>query len=185
MGRPTGGTCTDTSCTSGSASNQIEVVLLDVLAVVAFAVRQAEQAFLEDRILAVPQRERKAQELLVVRYAGKSIFTPAVRSRARLIVGEAIPRVARLAIVFAHRAPLAFAQVRSPLPPGDLTVARVRQPQRFGTGRWVAGRHSSPRSREAVTAPPSRRRQGCRTPSALRRYRCPIAGLARERCRCG
>ena len=37
---------------------EIEVVLLHVLAVVAFAVRETEQAFLDDRIFAVPERER-------------------------------------------------------------------------------------------------------------------------------
>ena len=38
---------------------EVEVVLLDVLAVVPLAVGQAEQALLEDRVLAVPQREAK------------------------------------------------------------------------------------------------------------------------------
>jgi len=38
----------------------IEVVLLDVLAVVALAVREAEQTLFEDRITAIPQREREA-----------------------------------------------------------------------------------------------------------------------------
>ena len=42
---------------------EVEVVLLDVLAVVALAVGEAEQPFLQDRILAVPQREREAEDL--------------------------------------------------------------------------------------------------------------------------
>ena len=44
----------------------VEVVLLDVLAVVALGVRQPEHPLLEDRVGAVPQREREAQPLLVV-----------------------------------------------------------------------------------------------------------------------
>ena len=42
---------------------EVEVVLLHVLAVIALAVGQAEEALLEDGILAVPQRHREAQQL--------------------------------------------------------------------------------------------------------------------------
>ena len=45
---------------------EIEVVLLDVLAVVPFAVGEAERALFQDGILAVPQSEREAEELLIV-----------------------------------------------------------------------------------------------------------------------
>ena len=45
---------------------EVEVVLLDVLAVVALAVGQPEQPLLEDRVAAVPQRQREAELLLVV-----------------------------------------------------------------------------------------------------------------------
>ena len=45
---------------------EVEVVFLDVLAVIAFAVGQAEQPFLEDGILAVPQGQREAEPLLIV-----------------------------------------------------------------------------------------------------------------------
>ena len=40
---------------------EVEVVLLDVLAVIPLAVGQAEQPLLEDRILPVPQRQGEAQ----------------------------------------------------------------------------------------------------------------------------
>src|SRR5277367_3881875 len=39
---------------------EVEVVLLYVLAMITFAVGQAEKPLLEDRILAVPQRNREA-----------------------------------------------------------------------------------------------------------------------------
>ena len=45
---------------------EVEVVLLDVLAVVALAVGQPEQPLLEDRVAAVPERQREAEPLLVV-----------------------------------------------------------------------------------------------------------------------
>ena len=73
---------------------EIKVVFLDVLAVVAFAVGQAEQAFLQDRVAAIPQRQRKAEPLLVVGDAGQAIFTPAIGAGARLVVSEVVPGVA-------------------------------------------------------------------------------------------
>jgi hypothetical protein len=57
---------------------EVEVVLLDVLAVIAFAVGQAEQALLQDRVFAVPQREREAQPLFVVGNAAEAVFSPAI-----------------------------------------------------------------------------------------------------------
>ena len=65
---------------------EVEVVLLDVLAVVALAVGQAEQPLLEDRVLAVPEREREAEPLLVVGDAGEAVLAPAIGARARLVV---------------------------------------------------------------------------------------------------
>src|SRR5205823_11560198 len=97
----------------------------DIFPVVAFAVGQPEQALLEDRVTPVPQRDREAEALLVVGDAGQAVFAPAVRPRAGLIVGEVVPGVAALAVVFAHSAPLALAQVRPPLLPGDLLGASL------------------------------------------------------------
>ena len=74
---------------------EVEVVLLHVLAVVAFAVGQPEEPLLEDRILAVPQGQREAEALLVVGDAGEAVFAPAVGARAGLVVGEVVPGVAR------------------------------------------------------------------------------------------
>ena len=73
---------------------EVEVVLLDILAVIAFAVGQSEQPFLENRVLAVPQGQGEAEPLLVVGDAGQTVFTPAIGSRAGLIVGEVIPGIA-------------------------------------------------------------------------------------------
>src|SRR5215467_2787808 len=64
----------------GGRTVEVEVILFDILAMIAFAVGQAEQALLEDRILAVPERERKAEPLLVIGKAGQTIFSPAVRA---------------------------------------------------------------------------------------------------------
>src|SRR5207247_2810553 len=86
---------------------EIEVVLLHVLAVVRLAVGEAEQPFLDDGILSVPQRYREAEPLLVVGDAREAVLAPAVGARPRLIVAEVIPRNAALAVVFANGRPLA------------------------------------------------------------------------------
>ena len=98
---------------------QVEPVLLRILAVVALAVGEPEDALLEDRIRAVPQRERKAQTLLVVRHAREPVLAPPVGLRARFVVGERVPRVTAGRVVLAHRAPLSLGQVRAPRLPRD------------------------------------------------------------------
>src|SRR5262249_14595992 len=81
----------------------------------------------EDRILPVPQRQREAEVLPVVRDARQTVLAPAIRSRASLIVREVIPGVPRLAVVLAHRPPLALADIGTPLLPGNVSLARLRQ----------------------------------------------------------
>src|SRR5690348_3740785 len=95
----------------GRRAIEVEVVFLDVLAVVALAVRQAEQALLEDRVDTIPQRERETEALLLVGHAGETVFSPSIGSRARLVMREVVPRVARRAVVLAHRSPLALTEV--------------------------------------------------------------------------
>ena len=102
---------------------QVEVVLLDVLAVIALAVGQAEETLLEDRVRAVPERQGEAEPLLVIGDAGQAVFAPAVGARARLVVAEVVPGVAAFAVVLADRTPLALAEVRTPLLPGNRSLA--------------------------------------------------------------
>ena len=111
---------------------EVEVVLLDVLAVIPLAVGQPEQALLEDRVLPVPEREREAEELPVVGDAGQPVLAPAVGARARLVVAEVAPGVAVVAVVLADRPPLALGEVGTPLPPGHPLSARLLQAIVFG-----------------------------------------------------
>jgi len=57
---------------------EVEVVLLDVLAVVALVTGQAEQPFFEDRILFVPERYGEANRLVPVADARDPVLVPAV-----------------------------------------------------------------------------------------------------------
>jgi hypothetical protein len=108
-------------------SVQLKEILLDVLPVVALGVRQAEEALLQNRILAVPQRQGEAEPLFVVADARQAVPSPAVGPGARLIVGEVAPGIAVLALVLAHRAPLPFAHIRLPFLPGHAFLRRFHQ----------------------------------------------------------
>src|SRR5262245_6704970 len=97
----------------------VEVIIqfLHVLAMAALAVGQAKQAFLKNRILAVPQREREAEPRLLVAEAGETVLAPAIDAAAGVVVREIIPGIAVGRIVFAHRAPLALGKIRPPTTP--------------------------------------------------------------------
>ena len=96
----------------GRRAVEVIIVFLDVFAVIAFAIRQAEQPLLEDRVLAVPQSNGKTQPLVVVAEAGEAVLTPVIGARASLVVGKVVPSIAVLAVVLADRAPLALAEIR-------------------------------------------------------------------------
>jgi hypothetical protein len=64
----------------GRRAVEVEVVLLDVLAMVRLTVGESEQALFQDRVPLVPQREREAQPLLVVREAPQTVLAPSVGS---------------------------------------------------------------------------------------------------------
>ena len=59
---------------------EVEVIFFDVLAVVAFAVREPEEPLLEDRVFPVPESQRKAQVLFVIGNTGQTVLAPAIGS---------------------------------------------------------------------------------------------------------
>ncbi len=127
---------------------EVEMALLHVLAVVALGVGQPEKPLLEDGVLAIPQRDGKAQAALPVADAEQPVLAPAVRPAARLLVGEIAPALAIGRVVLAHRAPLPFGEVGSPAFPVAGPVAR---PRRGGPARRFArvfGAWSGPKLRQ-------------------------------------
>src|SRR3954453_1964274 len=121
---------------------EVVVALLDVLAVVPLTVGEAEQPFLQNRIALVPQRDREAQDLLVVADAADPVFPPPVGAAPRRVVAHRLPRVAAGAVVFAHGAPLTFAEIGTPRLPAIAgrfiqTVLLLHALPRVGTARDV------------------------------------------------
>jgi hypothetical protein len=119
----------------------VEVVLLDVFAMVALGIRQAEQALLQDRVPLVPQRKSQAKALLVVADPGDAILTPPIRARSRVIMTEVRPGVSAVAVVLPDCPPLTLTEIRSPgtprnARPGFLQPLLLgRQRRRIGHGR--------------------------------------------------
>ena len=55
--------------------------------------------------------------LLVIAKAPHAVFVPAISAAAGMVVGEIVPGVAVCAVVFAHRAPGALAEIGTPTLP--------------------------------------------------------------------
>src|SRR5262249_33117486 len=115
----------------GRGAVEIVVQLLDVLAVIAFAVGQAKEPLFEDWVLAVPQGEPETPEQMLVAKPREPVLTPAVRSAARMIVREIVPGSAVRTVILAHRAPLPVAEIGPPFTPGA-AGAGVFEPSSFG-----------------------------------------------------
>src|SRR4029453_1844077 len=60
----------------GGRAVEVEVVLLDVLAVVRLTVGESEQALFQDRVPLVPQGQGEAEPLLVIREAREPVPAP-------------------------------------------------------------------------------------------------------------
>src|SRR6516162_11044275 len=69
---------------------------------------------------------------MIVAETGQAVLTPMIGARAGLIVAEILPGVPVRAVVLANGAPLAFAEVGSPLPPWHSLLQRFIQPLRLG-----------------------------------------------------
>src|SRR5262249_41195258 len=102
-----------------------------------------------------------------------AVLAPAIGPAAGVLVGEVAPGVAAGAVVLAHRAPLALAQVRPPAPPAHPALAILRQPTLLRAHRsCLPGPIASP-----VSYPP-----GAGPASAWGFSRVPPRGC---RCPCG
>ena len=180
---------------------EVPPVLLDVLAVVSLRPGEAEHPLLQDRILAVPEREREAELVADVRDAGHPVLVPAVGAGARVIVRERVPGIAALGVVLADGAPGALAQIRAPLVPRVRreqivlgAAGRLGEPSVFGRRRRAGSRHVSPpgrrvgsrrrgamtRDRAQRTARREGRRRSARSPRRSRRRRATTSDRGRR-----
>ena len=98
-------------------------MFLDVLAVIAFRSAAAEQTFLQNVILLVPQRDAQADPTLSITKAQQAIFAPAIGATAGMIMRKRVPAFAIRRIILADCAPLSFGQLRAPAFPAVVAFA--------------------------------------------------------------
>src|SRR5262245_35045192 len=111
-----------------------EVVFLDVLTMIPLLIRQAKHALFEDRVLGIPQGHGQTEVLLVITKAPHTVFVPAIRPAAGMIMGEIVPGVPVGAVVLTHGSPGALAEIGTPALPIGLarlvfyqaTLLRIR-----------------------------------------------------------
>src|SRR5262249_21291359 len=127
---------------------EIEVVLLHILAVIAFVSSQPEQALLENRVSFIPKRHGKADHLPAVANARDPVFVPAIGSRTCMVMRQIFPGISIRAVVLAHGSPRSLTQIGSPTLPMFSSCRRFGKPVVFCGCAWAhAGFLSSPRSR--------------------------------------
>ena len=78
----------------GGCGIEVVKIFFDVFAVVAFRAGEAEEPFLQNRIVRVPKCQGKTEPALAVGDTEQAIFAPAISAASGVIVGEIIPDVA-------------------------------------------------------------------------------------------
>src|SRR5574337_1546697 len=111
----------------GGSRIQVEVILLDVLSMIALSSRQAEESLFEDWVAPVPERDREADKLVTVTDAGEAVLPPPVGPRSGMVMGEVVPGGSVRTVILTHRSPGTLAEVRPPALPVDPAFARFLQ----------------------------------------------------------
>src|SRR6516164_6106654 len=119
---------------------EVVVEFLDVFAVVALGIGQPKQPLLQDGVAAVPQGETETQQQPIIAKPADPVLAPAIGAAARMVVRKIFPSVAVLAVILAHRSPLALAEIGPPAPPMLTLANRAASPRaRFGMSSvWPA-----------------------------------------------
>ena len=118
----------------GGGAIEVVVIFFDIFAVVAFVAGEAEEAFLEDGVLVIPEGEGEAEAAFAVGNAQEAVFAPAVGAGAGVIVGEVTPAIAVGGIIFADGGPLALGEVGAPAFPVVLAEGVLVEAEVFESG---------------------------------------------------
>src|SRR3981081_463656 len=111
---------------------EIEPVFLYVLAVIALVAGESEHPLFENRVAAIPERERENQQLVTVANARDAVFTPAISLATRHVMRKKLPRATVGTALLAHASPRTLTDIWPPLAPGgDHFVGVFSQPLVF------------------------------------------------------
>jgi hypothetical protein len=71
---------------------EVEIIFLDVLAVIALTRREVKSPLFQDRIIAIPKSKAEHQKLIAIADSGQAIFATTISLTSSLIMGKKIPR---------------------------------------------------------------------------------------------
>jgi hypothetical protein len=117
---------------------KVKVVLLYVLTVVTLRRDEPKETLLQNRILLIPKRKGKNEELKTVTNSRQAILAPSVGFTSSVIVRKVIPGVPGCTIVLTHRSPGTLRHIWAPTFPVRIALAGV------GESSMFLGRHTSP-----------------------------------------
>ena len=78
---------------------KVIIEFLHILAVIPFMASDTVETFLDDRILAVPERKSKAKALVIIADTSNSILSPPVCARSGMSVRKVGPCVSVMRVV--------------------------------------------------------------------------------------
>src|SRR5215217_8243448 len=127
---------------------EIPPILLHILAMISLRTGKAEHALLQDRINAIPQRQRETQIMMNIGQTGHTVFIPAVGPGARMIMRKEAPGITVVAVVLAYGAPSPLGEIGPPLIPRiGLQEIVLRPSRRLSQPVMLCGRAGRSRSR--------------------------------------
>src|SRR5229473_5644812 len=111
---------------------EVEIIFLNVFAVIALISGQAEESLFEDGIAAIPQRQPETDHLMAVADSAEAVLSPAIRARTRLVVREKFPGSAAGTVILTNRSPLPLGKIGPPALPMFLAGACFLETAVFG-----------------------------------------------------
>src|SRR5205823_6674186 len=106
---------------------------------------QAEEAFFENGIAAVPKSEPEAKPALPIANPQQAVLAPTVGATAGMIVRKVPPARPIDGVVLTNSSPLPLGQIRTPTFPIFLPVVVFLEPLIFSAGRFGVCHGVSPR----------------------------------------
>src|SRR6185437_9927110 len=86
----------------GGCRIEIKILLLHILAVIALRSADTEQSLFQNRVFAVPQRDRETEPAFAVGDAEQAVLAPPVRAAAGMVMWKIIPTGSRGRIVLTN-----------------------------------------------------------------------------------
>src|SRR6476660_7605674 len=106
---------------------EVEVILLEIFAVVPLTRCQAEGPLFQDGILTVPQSQAEYQKLIPVADGSQTILSPAIGLASSHVMRQEIPGRSVWAVVLPNRSPRTLADVGTPTPPQQRIASGFQQ----------------------------------------------------------